>query len=90
MKCVQKWHKVGQILTALIYLLSIPFVILFFLHSTNPNFDMAHNAMNGLFYIACGVLFFRFIIAAVTKSKICKWEHFVHKKLSGKEIIHLI
>lgn len=90
MKCVMKWHKLGQIFTTGIYFVSLPFLLLFCLHASIPQFEVDHLILNALFYVTCVCIAIRLIVAIFTKLNIGKWEHYTHKKLTDKEIIQLI
>jgi hypothetical protein len=90
MKRVLKWHKLGSVLTALIYLLSFLFVGVYFLHMLKPELINCHVISLGLFCATSVVLAIRVISAIVTKVNICRWQHKTHNKLTYKEIIKLI
>lgn len=89
MKRILKWHKLGQINTACLYITILPFLILFILHSTNPAFEWCHLTMRALLILASVIFVGRIFNALIVKYRISKWER-ENRKLTNKEIIQLL
>jgi hypothetical protein len=90
MKRFGKCCQISKIVSALIYVISLPFLTLFFLHTTIPLFEIAHNILTYLFFIAVAFAVIKIILSVFIKYKICKYEKRSGKKLSTHEIIHLL
>lgn len=89
MKRILKWHKVGQINTACLYITVLPFLVLFIMHTTNPAFEWCHLSMRALLITATLIFAGRIFNALMIKYRISQWERENHK-LTNKEIIQLL
>ena len=90
MKRILKWHKLGQLISACIYLTVIPFLIIFILHGTQPNFEWCHACMSGLMYASVGFFVGRIACALEVKYNVWQWENEHNKKMDDKKLIQLM
>lgn len=90
MKELKRWHKLGQFLSACIYLTVIPFLIMFLLNFSQPSFTYCNYCMDVLMVSSSVFFILRILLALVIKVAICSWEHEFGKKLSDKRLIQLL
>lgn len=90
MTCVLKWHRINQLITACIYALFIPFLIIYILNNTEPNFNWEYFELTNLMRVMTIFFILRVMSSLVTKVKIGKWESENEIKLTDKQLINLL
>ena len=80
-------HKISNIVSTLIYVSSLPFLMLSFLYGTIPTFEIPINTLSWLFYTTVALVVIKIIMAGIVKAKLCEWAGKHNVRLTLRQLI---